>query len=52
MTEPAASVDDYIAEFPPEIAERLQQVRAAILAGVAGTDGNGPEERTARAPRR
>lgn len=34
MTDKPASVDDYIAGFPPEIAERLQRVRAAIRAEV------------------
>lgn len=34
MTESAQTVDDYIAAFPPEVAERLQQVRAAIHAEV------------------
>ncbi len=34
MTEPAQAVDAYIAAFPPEVAARLQQVRAAIHAEV------------------
>jgi uncharacterized protein YdhG (YjbR/CyaY superfamily) len=34
MTESAQTVDDYIATFPPEVAARLQQVRAAIHAEV------------------
>jgi uncharacterized protein YdhG (YjbR/CyaY superfamily) len=34
MAESAQTVDDYIATFPPEVAARLQQVRAAIHAEV------------------
>lgn len=34
MAESAQSVDEYIATFPPEVAARLQQVRAAIHAEV------------------
>lgn len=34
MTESAQTVDDYIATFPPEVATRLQRVRAAIHAEV------------------
>lgn len=34
MTESAQTVDAYIAGFPPEVAERLQGVRAAIHAEV------------------
>ncbi|TPX04175.1 DUF1801 domain-containing protein, partial [Schumannella luteola] len=34
MTDKPATVDAYIAGFPPEVAERLQQVRAAIRAEV------------------
>ncbi|WP_314502455.1 DUF1801 domain-containing protein [uncultured Microbacterium sp.] len=30
----AATVDEYIAGFPPEVAERLQRVREVILANV------------------
>ncbi|GEK79887.1 iron chaperone [Agrococcus baldri] len=45
MTEQPASVDAYIARFPDDVAERLRQVRAAILAEVPGTDGAPPEER-------
>ncbi|WP_347754435.1 DUF1801 domain-containing protein [Agrococcus sp. ProA11] len=40
MTEQPASVDTYIAGFPPEVAERLRRVRAAIVAEVPQ-----PEER-------
>ncbi|WP_092915719.1 iron chaperone [Agrococcus baldri] len=45
MSEQPASVDDYIAGFPPDVAERLLQVRAAILAGVPTPEGQVPEER-------
>ena len=45
MSEQPASVDAYIAAFEPDIAERLQQVRAAILAAVATPDAQEPEER-------
>jgi len=34
MTEPAQTVDAYIAAFPLEVAARLQQVRVAIRAAV------------------
>lgn len=34
MAESAQTVDEYIATFPPEVAARLQQVRAAIHAEV------------------
>jgi uncharacterized protein YdhG (YjbR/CyaY superfamily) len=40
MSEQPATVDDYIAGFPPEVAERLQQVRRAIREAVPE-----PEER-------
>lgn len=40
MSEQPTTVDAYIAAFEPAIAERLQQVRAAILAEVPQ-----PEER-------
>jgi uncharacterized protein YdhG (YjbR/CyaY superfamily) len=36
MAESAQTVDEYIATFPPEVAERMQQVRAAIHAEVPG----------------
>lgn len=45
MSEQPASVDDYIAGFPSDIAERLRQVRAAILAEVPAVGGQAPEER-------
>ena len=42
---PAATVDEYIAGFPPEVAERLQRIREVIVAAVtAGSDAE-PEER-------
>ena len=34
MAESAQTVDEYIATFAPEVAERLRQVRAAIRAAV------------------
>ena len=41
----AATVDEYIAGFPPEVAERLQRIREIIVAAVAtGADAE-PEER-------
>ncbi|MBK8459858.1 MAG: hypothetical protein WAS07_05455 [Micropruina sp.] len=32
---PAQNVDEYIAGFPPEVAERLQQIREIIVAEVS-----------------
>jgi uncharacterized protein YdhG (YjbR/CyaY superfamily) len=34
MTAAAASVEDYIAGFPPDVAERLRRIRDVILAEV------------------
>ncbi|WP_405216095.1 iron chaperone [Agrococcus sp. Ld7] len=45
MSEQPASVDDYIAGFPSDVAERLQQVRAVIVAQVPAGDASAPEER-------
>lgn len=45
MSEQPATVDDYIAGFPDDVAERLRQVRAAILAEVPGSEGEPPEQR-------
>ncbi|THG30137.1 iron chaperone [Naasia lichenicola] len=36
MTQAAATVDEYIAGFPPEVQERLQKVRSAIHSAVPG----------------
>ncbi|SFS04370.1 Uncharacterized conserved protein YdhG, YjbR/CyaY-like superfamily, DUF1801 family [Microbacterium sp. cf046] len=38
---PATTVDEYIAGFPPEVAERLQRIREVIIANV----GAPPEEK-------
>ncbi|WP_206448353.1 hypothetical protein [Agrococcus sp. KRD186] len=51
MSDQPASVDVYIAGFPPDVAERLQQVRAAIVAQVPARDAHGPEERMRSRPR-
>jgi len=40
-----ATVDEYIAGFPPEIAERLRRVRAEIVDAVAAASGVAPEEK-------
>ena len=41
----AETVDEYIAGFPPEVAERLKRIRQIIVAAVAtGADAE-PEER-------
>ena len=39
------SVDDYIAGFPPEVRERLERVRAEIVASVQTADGARPDEK-------
>jgi len=41
----ATSIEEYLDGFPPEVAERLRQVRAAIVAEVARQIGEAPEER-------
>jgi uncharacterized protein YdhG (YjbR/CyaY superfamily) len=41
----AATVDEYIAGFPPEVAERLQRIREVIVAAVAAGSDAEPEER-------
>ena len=41
----AATVDEYIAGFPPEVAERLRRIRALIVDAVAEQSGAAPEER-------
>jgi uncharacterized protein YdhG (YjbR/CyaY superfamily) len=39
-----STVDEYIAGFPPDVAERLQRIREIIVAAVA-TSGGVPEEK-------
>src|SRR6478609_7075071 len=39
------TVEDYIAGFPPEVAERLRRIREVIIAAVASHSGAVPEER-------
>ena len=39
------TVEDYIAGFPPEVAERLRRIREVIVAAVASDSGELPEER-------
>ena len=39
------TVEDYIAGFPPEVAERLRRIREVIIAAVASHSGTVPEER-------
>jgi len=41
----ASTVDEYIAGFPPEVAERLQRIREVIVAAVAAQSGVQPEEK-------
>ncbi|MCH6229499.1 hypothetical protein MK786_01950 [Microbacterium sp. CFH 31415] len=41
----AATVDEYIAGFPPEVAERLQRIRTLIVDAVAAESGSAPEEK-------
>jgi len=40
-----ATVDEYIAGFPPEVAERLVRVRAEIVDAVTGATGTRPEQK-------
>jgi uncharacterized protein YdhG (YjbR/CyaY superfamily) len=40
-----ATVDEYIAGFPPEVADRLRRVRHEIVSAVAGATGQAPEEK-------
>ena len=39
------TVDDYIAGFPPEVADRLRRIREVIIAAVASDSDEAPEER-------
>ena len=41
----AATVDEYIAGFPPEVAERLGRIRSVIVDAVAAESGERPEEK-------
>ncbi|MFF2485418.1 iron chaperone [Microbacterium sp. NPDC058062] len=40
-----ATVDEYIAGFPPEVAERLARVRAEIVEAVSTASGTPPEQK-------
>ncbi|WP_137843668.1 DUF1801 domain-containing protein [Microbacterium sp. 2FI] len=41
-----ATVDDYIAGFPPDVAERLRRIRAEIVGAVASASGHeAPEQK-------
>lgn len=44
MTAPA-TIDEYIAGFPPDVQERLRRIREIVVARVPGVDGAPPEER-------
>ena len=47
----AATVDEYIAGFPPEVADRLQRIREVIVAEVIrASGGDGPGADTLRGP--
>jgi len=39
------TIDEYIAGFPPEIADRLQRIREVVVAAVAADSGAAAEER-------
>lgn len=39
------TVDEYIAGFPPEVAQRLSRIRAEIVGAVASESGAQPEEK-------
>jgi uncharacterized protein YdhG (YjbR/CyaY superfamily) len=41
----AATVDEYIAGFPPEVSARLIRVRAEIVDAVTAASGTAPEEK-------
>lgn len=41
----AATVDEYIAGFPPDVAERLGRIRAVIVGAVTEVSGHEPEEK-------
>lgn len=41
----AATVDEYIAGFPPPVAERLERIRGIIVGAVADAWGAPPEEK-------
>ena len=45
MAPPPTTVDDYIAGFPPEVADRLRRIREVIVSAVAAHSGAAPEER-------
>lgn len=40
-----ATVDEYIAGFPPEVAERLTRVRTEIVDAVTAASGTRPDEK-------
>ena len=40
-----STVDEYIAGFPPEVAERLSRIREVIVAAVSEGSGAQPEEK-------
>lgn len=40
-----ATVDEYIAGFPPDVAERLQRIRGIVVAAVRDATGAEPEEK-------
>jgi len=39
------TVDEYIAGFPPEVAERLQRIREILVMAVAAAGGGEPEQK-------
>lgn len=44
----AQTVDEYIAGFPPEVADRLQQIRSVIVAAVREAHPDSPPEQKMR----
>ena len=40
-----ATVDEYIAGFPPDVAERMRRIRAIIVDAVRDRTGAAPEEK-------
>lgn len=40
-----ATVDEYVAGFPPDVRERLQRIRSEIVSHLPRPDGEPPEEK-------
>lgn len=42
---PPATVDEYVASFPPDVRERLQRIRSEIVSHLPSADAGPPEEK-------